>query len=252
MNPYKVLGIRPNASKDEIELAYKNIIESNNLNANSDNPVEFLTEEKLSKVNEAFYTLTNESKLKEIRDLIESEQFLAAETELNLISDKNNAEWNYLKGFVMLKKGWFSAGVNHLKTAVELNPDNEEYQETMHLLSRKVNQIRANYARIASQNNSQNNMNMCGSGSGGGMGNSGDMCGGNQANAANILNSMTGGANPLGGGANPLGGNANPLSSGNPLGGGMPNGNPLQSMLMQNLMSPNNMNMCGNGGGGMC
>ena len=54
MNPYKVLGIRPNASKDEIEVAYKNIIESNNLNANSDNPVEFLTEEKLSKVNEAF------------------------------------------------------------------------------------------------------------------------------------------------------------------------------------------------------
>ena len=44
MNPYKILGIRPNASKDEIEIAYKNIIESNNLNANSDNPVEFLTE----------------------------------------------------------------------------------------------------------------------------------------------------------------------------------------------------------------
>ena len=76
MNPYKILGIRPNASKDEIEIAYKNIIESNNLNANSDNPVEFLTEEKLSKVNEAFRTLSNEGKLKEIRDLIESEQLI--------------------------------------------------------------------------------------------------------------------------------------------------------------------------------
>ena len=252
MNPYKILGIRPNASKDEIEIAYKNIIESNNLNANSDNPVEFLSEEKLSKVNEAFRTLSNEGKLKEIRDLIESEQFLAAETELNLISDKNNAEWNYLKGFVMLKKGWFSAGVNHLKTAVELNPDNEEYRETMQLLSRKVSQIRANYARIAAQNNSQNDMDLCGGGSGAGMGNSGDMCGGNQGNAANILNSMAGSGNPLGGGGNPLGGGANPLGGGNPLGGNMQNGNPLQSMLMQNLMSPNNMNMCGNGGGGMC
>ena len=48
------------------------------------------------------------------------------------------------------------------------------------------------------------------------------------------------------------GGGANPLGGGNPLGGNMQNGNPLQSMLMQNLMSPNNMNMCGNGGGGMC
>ena len=241
MNPYKVLGIRPNASKDEIEVAYKNIIESNNLNANSDNPVEFLTEEKLSKVNEAFHTLTNDIKLKEIRDLIESEQFLAAETELNLITDKKNAEWNYLKGFVLLKKGWFSAGVNHLKTAVELNPDNDEYQETMRLLTRKISQIRANYARVAAQNNSQNDMDLCSGGAGQGMGNGGDMCGGNQANAANILNNMAGGANPLAGGGNPLAG-----------GGNMQNGNPLQSMLMQNLMSPNNMNMCGNGGGGMC
>lgn len=241
MNPYKVLGIRPNASKDEIEVAYKNIIESNNLNANSDNPVEFLTEEKLSKVNEAFHTLTNDIKLKEIRDLIESEQFLAAETELNLITDKKNAEWNYLKGFVLLKKGWFSAGVNHLKTAVELNPDNDEYQETMRLLTRKISQIRANYARVAAQNNSQNDMDLCGGGAGQGIGNGGDMCGGNQANAANILNNMAGGANPLAGGGNPLAG-----------GGNMQNGNPLQSMLMQNLMSPNNMNMCGNGGGGMC
>jgi hypothetical protein len=245
MNPYKVLGIRPNASKDEIEIAYKNIIESNNINANSDNPVEFLTEEKLSKVNQAFYTLTSEIKLKEIRDLIESEQFLAAETELNLITDKNNAEWNYLKGFVLLKKGWFSAGVTHLKTAVELNPENEEYRQTMQLLSRKLNQIKSNYARVAAQNNSQNNMDLCGGGAGQGMNSGGDMCGGNQGNAANILNSMAGGGNPLGG-ANPLGG------GGNPLGGNMSNGNPLQNMLMQNLMSPNNMNMCGNGGGGMC
>ena len=146
----------------------------------------------------------------------------------------------------MLKKGWFSAGVNHLKTAVELNPNNEEYRETIQLLSRKVSQIRANYARVAAQNNSQNDMDLCGGGAGPGMSNGGDMCGGNQANAANILNSMSGNGNPLAGGGNPLGGGNNPL------GGNMQNGNPLQSMLMQNLMSPNNMNMCGNGGGGMC
>ena len=60
------------------------------------------------------------------------------------------------------------------------------------------------------------------------------------------INSMSGNGNPLAGGGNPLGGGNNPL------GGNMQNGNPLQSMLMQNLMSPNNMNMCGNGGGGMC
>ena len=244
MNPYKVLGVRPNASKDEINNAYKNIIESNNINANSDNPVEFLTEEKLSKVNEAFHSLTSGIKLREIRDLIESEQFIAAETELNLITDKNNPEWNYLKGFVLLKKGWFNAGVSHLKTAAELDPSNEEYQETINLLSRKIKEIRTHYARTAAKNAPQNDMDLCGGGnSAPATGNNMDMCSGG-SQASNILNSMNGGnadgANPMAGmGANLMGGNGQ-------------GGNPLQNMLMQNLMSPNNMNMCGNGGGSMC
>lgn len=251
MNPYKVLGVRPNASKDEIETAYKNIINTNNLNANSDNPVEFLTEEKLSDVNAAFHTLTNGIKLKEIRDLIESEQFIAAETELNMITDKKNPEWNYLKGFVLLKKGWFNAGVTHLRTAAELDPSNEEYKETMNLLSKKIKEIRANYARVAARNNPQNDMDLCGGGnSGPAMGNNMDMC--NGAQASNMLNNMAG-SNPLG--SNPMNGmGTNPMSAmgSNPMAGNAQGGNPLQSMLMQNLMSPNNMNMCGNGGGGMC
>ena len=177
MNPYKILGIPPTASKDEIENAYERIVDTYQID-NADSDDYYLMEDKISEANEAYNTLINDLKYKEIRSLIENEQFISAETELNLISDKNNAEWNYLKGFVMLKKGWVQSGVNHLKTAAELNPTNPEYKETMAILSRKINTIKQNYARAAAAANikaNQNNMNMCGGNNGGGNGMCGDM-----------------------------------------------------------------------------
>lgn len=275
MNPYKVLGIRPNASLDEIKDAYESLANTYSINNFNGSPEEPLAEDKISEINEAYSTLTNNFKYKNIRNLIENKQFLSAETELNLISDKTSPEWNYLQGFVLLKKGWFNAGVNHLKTAAELNPNNEEYQEALMILVKKVRKMKANYARSMQYNSANNNNNMCG-GNGGGQTN--NMCGGSGNGGGidpNILNMFmnANGGNPMGG-ANPMNG-ANPMSGANPTNGmnstnntnpmgnianmmngmgGMGGGNPMQNMLMQSLMSGGNgMNMCGNsGGGGMC
>lgn len=261
MNPYKVLGVRPNASLDEIENAYESLTSTYSINNFHGSLEEPLAEDKLYEINEAYTLLTNNLKYKDIRNLIERQQFLNAETELNLISDKTSAEWNYLKGFVLLKKGWFQAGVNHLKTAAELNPSNEEYQETLMILAKKVKQMKVNYAR-AMQSKGGNSSNMCGGG-----GQSNNMCGGSGSGGGidpNILNMLMnstggnpmGGANPMDGGnsaANPMGNmGANPMAN---MGTGMGGGNPMQNMLMQSLLGGggNGMNMCGNsGGGGMC
>lgn len=242
MNPYKILGVRPNASHDEIKAAYDDLVNtysSQDFESFSD---EFLVEDKLAEINDAYNALNNENKYREIRNLIESEQFINAETELNLIADKNSPEWNYLKGFVMLKKGWFQSGVNHLKTAAELNPSNTEYKDTLMHLSRKINEIKRNYARTVAANNNTNNMNPCGGSS------NNNMCGnptGGSGDMSAIMN-MLGGMNGM---------NAN-NQSGVPTGTSMPQSNPLQNMLLQNLMSQggNGMNMCGSpgGGGGMC
>lgn len=260
MNPYKILGIPNTASKDEIKNAYEKIVDTYQVDTEKDSDDYYLMEDKISEANEAYNLLINDLKYKEIRSLIENEQFLSAETELNLIADQNNAEWNYLKGFVMLKKGWVQSGVNHLKTAAELNPTNTEYKETMTILSRKINAIKQNYVRsmtAANMKSNQNNMNMCGGNNGGGN---------NMCNDMGSLGNLMGGANPLGnmmGGANPLNNamsNANagaptPNMGATPPGANGMNGNPLQNMLLQNLFSGGNsggMNMCGNGGGKMC
>ena len=257
MNPYKVLGIRPNASLDEIKDAYESLATTYSINDFNGSPEEPLAEDKLSEINEAYTLLSNNFKYKNIRNLIENKQFLSAETELNLIYDKSSPEWNYLQGFVLLKKGWFQAGVNHLKTAAELNPTNEEYQEALMVLVKKVRAMKANYARTMQYNSSNNNNNMCGGG-----GQTNNMCGGSGNGGGldpNILNMfMNSGGNPMGG-ANPLDGmnaanNPNPMGNLSNMMGGMGGGNPMQNMLMQSLMGGGNgMNMCGSsGGGGMC
>lgn len=242
MNPYKILGVRPNASHDEIKAAYDNLVNTYSSQDFENFSDEFLVEDKLAEINDAYNALNNEKKYKEIRSLIESEQFINAETELNLIADKNSPEWNYLKGFVMLKKGWFQSGVNHLKTAAELNPSNTEYKETLMHLSRKINEMKRNYARAVTANNNSNNMNPCGGPS------NNNMCGnptGGSGDMSALMNMLSG--------MNGVNGNN---SSGIPTGNPIPQNNPLQNMLLQNLMSQggNGMNMCGNPGGGgkMC
>ena len=248
MNPYKVLGIRPNASLEEIKDAYESLANTYSINDFNGSPEEPLAEDKLSEINEAYTILNNNFRYKNIRNLIENKQFLSAETELNLISDKNSPEWNYLQGFVLLKKGWFQAGVNHLKTAAELNPSNEEYQEALMVLVKKVRKMKANYARTMQYNSANNNNNMCGGG-----GQTNNMCGGSGSGGGidpNILNMFMNST-----GSNPMGG-SNPMSGANPTDGmnTSNNANPMQNMLMQSLMGGGNgMNMCGNsGGGGMC
>ena len=263
MNPYKVLGIRPNASLDEIKDAYESLANTYSINDFNGSPEELLAEDKLSEINEAYTTLTNNLKYKDIRNLIENKKFSLAETQLNLLSDKNSPEWNYLKGFVLLKKGWFQAGVNHLKTAAELNPNNEEYQEALMILVKKVRKMKANYAKAMHYNSANNNNNMCGGG-----GQTNNMCGGSgngggiDPNILNMFMNANGGNNPMGGNNPNNGMNAtnNPANNTNPMSNianmmsGMNGGNPMQNFLMKSLMGGGNgMNMCGNsGGGGMC
>ena len=254
MNPYKILGVKPNASQDEIKEAYRALSETYSLDTFKDSPEEPLAEDKLSELNEAYSILINDVKYKDIRKLIESEQFINAENELNKISDKTSPEWNYLKGFVMLKKGWFQAGVSHLQTAARLNPNNPEYRNTLTLLQRKMNQIRSYYANISKAQNSGGN-DMCGGGgqSGGSMcGSSSQGGGGIDPNLLNMFMNMgnQGGAAP-GGGANPLAG----AMGGGPAPNSSPQGNPMQNLLMQSLLGGGGggMNMCGpSTGGGMC
>ena len=59
-NPYDVLGVSPNASDDEIKKAYRDLTRKYHPDANVDNPLADLAEEKFKEVQEAYDTIMRE------------------------------------------------------------------------------------------------------------------------------------------------------------------------------------------------
>ena len=177
MDPYNVLGVSPNASKDEIKKAYKNILEEYALgNSNIDSRP--LAEGIIKDANLAYDILINGALYKEIRSYIDNNSIDIAESKLNLLDFQSSAEWNYLMGMVQFKKGWFDIGVEHVLKSTELDPSNEEYSTTLQTIRNRSGEIISYYKKnnnqnpsdSNSQNNSQNNMNMCGGNNMGGGG----------------------------------------------------------------------------------
>ncbi|MGG7143532.1 J domain-containing protein [Clostridium nigeriense] len=172
MNPYEVLGLKPGASQEEIKKAYRNLIKQYHPDQYGDNPLKDLAEEKVREINTAYDMLTknngnsynnsysnsntsnnsysnnsNDSyALSEIRRLIQNRNFAEAESRLNSIQNRN-AEWNFLYGFVLTNKGWFDAGLKHIQIAVNMDPNNFEYRQTLNSLHQRTSAYSGNYYR---------------------------------------------------------------------------------------------------------
>ncbi|MGG7058766.1 J domain-containing protein [Clostridium nigeriense] len=172
MNPYEVLGLKPGASQEEIKKAYRNLIKQYHPDQYGDNPLKNLAEEKMREINTAYDMLTknngnsynnsysssstsnnsysnnsNDSyALSEIRRLIQNRNFAEAESRLNSIQNRN-AEWNFLYGFVLTNKGWFDAGLKHIQIAVNMDPNNFEYRQTLNSLHQRTSAYSGNYYR---------------------------------------------------------------------------------------------------------
>ena len=162
MDPYKVLGVLPHSSEGEVNQAYQKIVQTYNTDDLQDDSIKTFYTEKLNEANEAYRIISHNIACEEVREMIEDDDFVAAETRLNLVSDISSAEWNYLKGVLLLKKGWVESGVNHINKAATLNPYNNEYVSAMNTLNQKVGSYKQNFS----------NAKTGGSGGGG-------LCGGN-------------------------------------------------------------------------
>jgi molecular chaperone DnaJ len=155
-DPYKILGVSPGASDDEIKNAYRELAKKYHPDNYRDNPLADLAETKMKEINEAYDTITRErsggggsrtygpqrsytsnaggtAEFAAIRQDINANRLDAAETKLEAITSRN-AEWNFLMGAVFYKRGWLDEAANYYQAAVNMDPGNAEYRSALNYI----------------------------------------------------------------------------------------------------------------------
>lgn len=155
-SPYEILGITPNATDDEVKAAYRELAKKYHPDNYGNNPLSDLAEEKMQEINEAYDTIIrmrrnggssksqggyqNEgsSRYMDIRNLIRTGRMADAESLLDGVpAPSRDAEWYFLKGSVLYKKGWLEDAYSHFSTATRMDPGNAEYRQAVDHLDRQ-------------------------------------------------------------------------------------------------------------------
>ncbi len=153
-DPYKVLGVEPTASDDDVKKAYRKLARKYHPDKYADSDLKELAEEKMKEVNYAYEQIqqmrsvgnssrssgsssqgnnrgsyTGGYNYANIRRNINTGNVGAAEAELNSIDAGDRAaEWHYLMGCVLIKKGYYVDAQNMINTACNMDPSNSEYR----------------------------------------------------------------------------------------------------------------------------
>ncbi len=154
MDPYKVLGVSPNATDQQVKEAYRELAKKYHPDAYADNPLADLASEKMKEINEAYDTIMNmrrlgynqgnrygssssgASQFADIRRLINENRTVEAEELLDGIPPQSrDAEWHFLKGSIQYKKGYLDSAYTYFSTACRMNPTNAEYAAALNTLN---------------------------------------------------------------------------------------------------------------------
>jgi curved DNA-binding protein CbpA len=156
MDPYKVLGVDRSASNEEVKKKYRELVKRYHPDQHRDNPLGELADEKLKEINEAYDIINKEraggggyggssysgggssyggsDEFMRVRSLIQAGNITQAESMLDNMSI-HNAEWHYLKGIVLMRKGWYDGAKQHFQSAYNMEPNNPEYANAFNQLN---------------------------------------------------------------------------------------------------------------------
>lgn len=166
MDPYKVLGVGPDTSNDDIKRAYRELARKYHPDNYVNNPLYDLAEKRMKEINAAYDEImamrnsgssgssssqsgynsqgsgsssySSNPAYTQIRSAINSGNIAMAE-ELLQRCQTRDAEWHFLMGSVYYKKGWFDEAGRSFTQAVNMNPNNAEYRNALNMLNMSSN-----------------------------------------------------------------------------------------------------------------
>ena len=154
-NPYSVLGVSPNATDEEIKQAYRELARKYHPDKYRDSDLADLAGEKMKEINAAYEEIQKQrsggksssgtgsggyreetgsgsnanSVYAQIRNLINQNEIREAERLLRTFpADAQNAEWHFLMGCVLYKRGYFMDAQKMFDRACTMDPYNSEYR----------------------------------------------------------------------------------------------------------------------------
>ena len=157
-DPYQVLGVPSTATDEEVKKAYRDLARKYHPDNYHDNPLADLAQERMKEINEAYEAVQSQrkaaraggysggyggyqagyqsgyqsggSRYQRVRMAISSGDLNLAEELLNAQTN-HDAEWNFLKGAICYRRGWLDEARRYYQNAVNMDPDNQEYQRAL-------------------------------------------------------------------------------------------------------------------------
>ena len=176
-DPYKVLEISPNATDDEVKEAYRKMAKKYHPDNYAGSPLSDVATEKMKEVNEAYDEILRQRKaartgggagrpgggpgaggyqynpgyasgssFNDVRNLINAGRIADAEQILNGVpQERKNAEWYFLKGTVLYRRGWTEEAYKHFSAAVQMDPGNMEYRMAFNQINQQRGGVYGGY-----------------------------------------------------------------------------------------------------------
>ena len=167
-NPYEVLGVREDATDEEIKEAYRALARKYHPDKYIDEGLKEMATEKMKTINEAYEEIKNiragkssaggsgsaggygsygssgsggSGDFAEVRRLINAGAYMQAERILDATpADCRGAEWHFLRGCILLRRGWVYDAAKYFDTACRMDPQNAEYRNARLNIERMAQQ----------------------------------------------------------------------------------------------------------------